>query len=114
MKVVTTTLPAGESARATLGGRNRSLDMFFSPSDVAVVGASDTPGSVDRALLSNLTADPFGGVVFPVNPKRQSVLGLQAYPSVAALPTRVQLAVVATPAATVPSVIRECVDAGSP
>jgi len=63
-----------ESAHDILRGRNRSLGMFFSPALVAVIGASEAPGSVGRAILSNLISHPFGGVVYPVNPKRTSVL----------------------------------------
>ncbi|HKS95369.1 MAG TPA: acetate--CoA ligase family protein, partial [Terriglobia bacterium] len=57
-------------------------------------------------------SNPFGGTVFPVNPKRPSILGIKAYPSVASVPEKIDLAVVVTPAATVPGVISECADAG--
>lgn len=88
------------------------LDPFFSPKNVAVIGATETQGSVGRTLLWNLVSHPFGGTVFPVNPKRPSVLGIKAYASIAAVPEKVDLAVVVTPAATVPGVIGQCVDAG--
>jgi acetyltransferase len=88
------------------------LDPFFSPRNVAVIGATETQGSVGRTLLWNLVSHPFGGTVFPVNPKRPSVLGIKAYASIAAVPEKVDLAVVVTPAATVPGVIGQCVDAG--
>jgi acetyltransferase len=81
---------------------------------VAVIGATETAGSVGRTLLSNLLATPFGGTVFPVNPKRASVLGVQSYPDIHSVPVRVDLAVVVTPAATVPGIIGECVAAGVP
>jgi acetyltransferase len=58
-----------------------------------------------------LLASPFGGAVFPVNPKRTSVLGIRAYPNIASVPDPVDLAVIVTPAKTVPGVIRECVNA---
>ncbi|HEY7680547.1 MAG TPA: CoA-binding protein, partial [Terriglobia bacterium] len=86
--------------------------MFFSPTSVAVIGASETPGSVGRAILANLTSHPFGGVVFPVNPKRRSVLGIRAYPNIREAPESVDLAVIATPAAAVPAVVHDCVEAG--
>src|SRR5919199_5457857 len=89
-------------------GRQQSLDAIFSPANVAVVGATEAQGSVGRTLLWNLVSNPFGGTVFPVNPKRPSVLGIKAYPTIAAVPERVDLAVIATPAQTVPDVIREC------
>jgi acetyltransferase len=62
--------------------------------------------------LWNLISTPFGGTVFPVNPKRPSVLGIQAYPNLSALPAPADLAVIATPAPSVPAVIAECVRAG--
>src|SRR5262245_65430042 len=77
--------------------RQRPLDVFFSPKTVAVVGATENPGSVGRTLLWNLVTSPFGGTVYPVNPKRPSVLGIKAYPSVSAIPEQVDLAVIVTP-----------------
>jgi acetyltransferase len=79
---------------------------------VAVVGATDKAGSVGRTLLWNLISSPFGGPVFPVNPKRSSVLGIKAYPSVSAIPDAVDLAVVVTPAPSVPDVMADCVAKG--
>jgi acetyltransferase len=84
------------------------LDVFFRPRNVAVIGATEAPGSVGRTLLWNLISSPFGGTVFPVNPKRQSVLGIKSYPSVKELPAETDLAVIATAAATVPGIVREC------
>ncbi|MBE9006525.1 bifunctional acetate--CoA ligase family protein/GNAT family N-acetyltransferase [Fortiea sp. LEGE XX443] len=88
------------------------LDAIFAPQTVAVIGASETAGSVGRTLLWNLISNPFGGTVFPVNPKRHSVLGIKAYPKISDIPEVVDLAVIATPASTVPGIIAECVDAG--
>jgi acetyltransferase len=88
------------------------LDAIFAPARVAVIGATEQPGSVGRTLMWNLLTNPFGGTVFPVNPKRASVLGIKASPDLASLPERIDLAVVVTPAPTVPAVIRECVQAG--
>ncbi len=88
------------------------LDAIFSPRNVAVIGATEKLGSVGRTLLWNLISNPFGGTVFPVNPNRPSVLGIKAYPSIAAIGEAVDLAVVATPAATVPQVIAECAATG--
>jgi acetyltransferase len=59
-----------------------------------------------------LIRSPFGGTVFPVNPQRHSILGIKSYPDIAHVPEVVDLVVIATPAATVPQVIRECVAAG--
>src|SRR3954466_10737850 len=88
------------------------LDPFFSPRNVAVIGATEAEGSVGRTLLRNLINTPFGGTVFPVNPKRPSVLGIKAYPSVKYVPAKLDLAVIVTPAQVVPGVIGDCVDAG--
>ncbi|AUT00792.1 acetyl CoA synthetase subunit alpha [Nostoc sp. CENA543] len=88
------------------------LHAIFAPQSVAVIGASEKASSVGRTILWNLISSPFGGTVFPVNPKRHSVLGIKAYPSIAEIPEQVDLAVIATPAPTVPGVIAECVDAG--
>lgn len=88
------------------------LSAIFSPKNVAVIGATERQGSVGRTILWNLISSPFGGAVFPVNPTRSSVLGIRAYPNVAALPETPDLAVIVTPSHTVPGVVQECADAG--
>ena len=90
----------------------QTLDAFFRPRNVAVIGATERPGTVGRAILWNLMSSPFGGAVLPINPKRSSVLGIKAYPTIQEANGPVDLAVIATPAETVPGVISECVDAG--
>ena len=94
------------------GEKLNPLDAIFAPQSVAVIGASEKAGSVGRTILWNLISSPFGGTVFPVNPKRHSVLGIKAYPAIAAIPEAVDLAIIATPAPTVPGIISDCVDAG--
>ena len=101
-----------DSAHDVLHYERRALDTIFAPRNVAVIGATETPGSVGRTLVWNLITSPFGGTVFPVNLKRPSVLGIKAYPSISAVPEPVELAVVVTPAQTVPDIIGECVAAG--
>jgi acetyltransferase len=101
--------PAHERTRPAGGS---PLDPFFAPRTVAVIGASERPGSVGRALLENLRGFP--GRVFAVNPQRASVLGAPAFPHVSAIPEPVDLAVIATPAPTIPGLVRECVAAGIP
>ena len=101
-----------DRAGQILGHAGGPLDPFFSPRSVAVVGATESPGKVGRTLLWNLISSPFGGTVFPVNPKRRSVLGLKAYASVSDLPDPADLAVIVTPAPTVPKVVEECAEAG--
>ncbi|MGO9892739.1 MAG: GNAT family N-acetyltransferase [Bryobacteraceae bacterium] len=90
----------------------RPLDVFFSPKTVAVIGATETPNSVGRTLLWNLLTSPFGGTVYPVNPKRPNVLGVKAYASVGDIPEEVDLAVIVTPPPSIPGLIRQCGDAG--
>ncbi len=93
-------------------GRRAPLSGFFRPRNVAVIGATEDHTGVGRSIVANLIATPFGGSVFPVNPKRATVLGLPCYPNVGAIPSALDLAVIATPARTVPGVVQECVAAG--
>ena len=92
--------------------RKQPLDVFFSPKTVAVIGATENPGTVGRTVLWNLVTSPFGGTVYPVNPKRPSVLGVKAYPSVSDIPESVDLAVIITPPASIPGLIKECGENG--
>jgi acetyltransferase len=98
---------AGKSA-----GHRAPLDGFFRPRNVAVIGATEDPKGVGRSVVANLKATSFGGSIYPVNPKRATVLDLPCYPSVGDVPARIDLAVIATPAHTVPAVVKECVEAG--
>jgi acetyltransferase len=86
--------------------------VFFSPKTVAVIGATENPNSVGRTLLWNLVTSPFGGTVYPVNPKRPNVLGIKAYKSVSEIPEQVDLAVVITPPPSIPGIIKECGECG--
>jgi acetyltransferase len=94
--------------------QQQPLAPFFRPRNVAVIGATEAPGSVGRTILRNLINSPFGGTVFPVNPKRASVMGIKAYPTIADVPAEVDLAVIVTPAATVPGLIASCAAARVP
>ena len=106
------TLPAQDRAHDVLRSEGHPLDAIFAPHSVAVIGASDRAGSVGRAVLWSLVSSPFGGTVYPISDKRSSVLGIKAYKNVADLPESVDLAVVVTPAATVPGIIGDCVETG--
>ena len=92
--------------------RKQPLDVFFSPKTVAVIGATENPGTVGRTVLWNLVTSPFGGTVYPVNPKRPSVLGVKAYASISDIPEQVDLAVIVTPPPSIPGLIRECGENG--
>ncbi|MEM2105039.1 MAG: bifunctional acetate--CoA ligase family protein/GNAT family N-acetyltransferase [Candidatus Bathyarchaeia archaeon] len=89
-----------------------NLDKIFNPKSVAVIGASDKEGSVGAKLLRNLVGVGYQGVVYPVNPFKSTVLGIKAYPSVLKIPWRVDLAIIATPAHTIPQIMEECGKAG--
>ena len=104
--------PAQDKAHDVLRSEGHPLDAIFIPHSVAVIGATDRPGSVGRAVLWSLVSSPFGGTVYPVSEKRASVLGIKAYRSVEEIPETVDLAVIVTPADTVPGVIAQCVAAG--
>jgi len=103
-------------------GADRTLDVLhferdalraiFAPNSVAVIGATEKEGRVGRTVLWNLISNPFGGTVYPVNKRHKQVLGIKAYPNVARVPEPIDLAVIVTPAATVPGVVSECVAAG--
>jgi len=99
------TTPQTQSERPS---RRRPMDAIFTPRNVAVIGATETENAVGRTILWNLIASPFGGTVFPVNPKRASVLGIKAYPSIAEVPAKIDLAVIVTPAAAVPGLVAQC------
>src|SRR5580658_9065280 len=88
------------------------LDVFFAPKTVAVIGATETANTVGRTILWNLVTSPFGGTVFPVNPKRPSVLGVKAYKHISEVPEPVDLAVIVTPAASVPGIMHDCAAQG--
>ncbi|MBN8634219.1 MAG: bifunctional acetate--CoA ligase family protein/GNAT family N-acetyltransferase [Anaerolineae bacterium] len=92
----------------TLPSAAQGLNAIFAPKNVAVIGATERAGSVGRTILWNLISSPFGGTIYPVNPTRNSILGIRAYPNLAALPEQVDLAVIVTPARSVPNVMREC------
>lgn len=74
-----------------------ALDRFLRPKSVAIVGASDKPGALGATILTNLERNGYAGAVYPVNPKRDEIMGKQCYPSVDALPEGVDVAVLAIP-----------------
>jgi acetyltransferase len=104
--------PAHDRAHDVLRSEGHPLDAIFVPHNVAVIGATERQGSIGRAVLWSLVSSPFGGTVYPVSEKRSSVLGIKAFRRIDEIPEPVDLAVVVTPAVTVPDIISECVDAG--
>jgi acetyltransferase len=93
-------------------GPQHPLDVFFAPQSVAVFGATETPGSAGRALMANLIKSPFGGTIYPIDPSRTGTLGIRAYPRLADVPESIELAMIVTPAPTVPDILGECAAAG--
>jgi acetyltransferase len=83
----------------------RNLEALFAPRTVAVVGASDRAGSVGALVMRNLRLGGFQGPVWPINARHSTVAGQQAWPDVESLPGVPDLAVVCTPAPTVPEVV---------
>jgi acetyltransferase len=90
----------------------QALDAIFLPKTIAVIGAKDTFGSVGRTILLNLINSSFKGKIYPVNPKRDTVFDLKSYTSVASIPEKIDLAIIITPASTVPDLVDECVASG--
>ena len=90
----------------------RPLDPIFSPKSVAVIGATETLNSVGRTIMDNLIKGGFAGTIYPVNPKRPTVLGIKAYTSITEVPEKADLAVIITPPATVPGIVKDCGKAG--
>ena len=110
MDIVVT--PGLDPAHDVLHYGRQALDAIFAPKSVAVIGATENPGSVGRTIVWNLLSSTFGGTIYPVNPKRPSILGIKAYPSLSAVPEIVDLIVVVTPATSIPGIIKEAVDIG--
>lgn len=83
------------------------LSRLFEPSSVAVFGASERESSIGSIVFRNMKAD-FAGSLYPINPKRKEVLGERAYPSLDEIPGNIDLAVIATPARSVPGIVDAC------
>jgi len=88
------------------------LDKIFNPQRIALIGVTTNPNSVSGKILTNLVGAGFRGVVYPVNPDQEAVLGIPCYPDVKSLPRTPDLGIICTPAEKVPGVIKECGEAG--
>ena len=91
----------------------RNLESAFNPQSIAVVGASEKPGSVGTVVLNNILSGDFNGEVFPVNPKYAELRGLKCHKDVASLPKPPDISVIMTPAQTVPGIIAGLGEIGS-
>jgi acetyltransferase len=85
-----------------------NLDKIFKPKSIAVIGASDKAGSPGYRVFRNLIGSGYEGVVYPINPNRESVQGVHAYKTITELPKVVDLAIIITPAITVPDILEQC------
>ncbi|HEY5845986.1 MAG TPA: GNAT family N-acetyltransferase, partial [Microlunatus sp.] len=110
------TLPGDAAVAASLSreraAERQSLRPLFTPSAVAVVGASRNPGAVGHEVVRALQAAGFRGRIYPVNPAAGSIAGLPATASVQDIREPIDLAVIAVPAAAVATVVAECATAG--
>jgi len=91
---------------------SHSLDKFFHPKSVVIVGASATPHKPGNDVIRNIQANGFPGTMYLVNPKGEEILGLKVYPTVKQIPEPVDLAVIILPAAANPQAIRDCAARG--
>ncbi len=85
-----------------------SLNEFFNPKSIAIIGASRTPGKIGYTILENLK-NSFNGKIYPINPNAKEILGLTTYPSVLNVKEKIDLAIVVVPAEIVKNVVKECV-----
>ncbi len=85
-----------------------SLDKMFKPKSIAVIGATDKVGKTGYRIFRNLIGSGYDGVVYPVNPTKESVQGVAAYKSVDEIPKAVDLAIIVTPANIVCDVVEQC------
>jgi len=90
----------------------RKLDKILNPKRIAIIGISINPNNVSGKVLNNLVGGGFRGVVYPVNPQYEAVLGIQCYPDIKSVPKTPDLAVICTSAKEVPEMVRQCGEAG--
>ena len=90
-----------------------TMKAFFEPGSVAIIGASDSAGSVGRSVLENLLAGSQERKLYPINPRKEELLGIRAYPSIAALPETPDLAIIALRADAVAGQVEACGEKGT-
>ena len=84
------------------------LKPLFAPKSVAVFGASDQADSVGRIVFHNMLQSGYQGALYPINPNHKTIQGKEAYASISLIQDEVDLAIIATPPATVPDIIEQC------
>jgi len=90
----------------------RNLDKIFKPYRIAVIGVSPNPKGVGGKILANLVGGGFRGVVYPVNPLQEAVMGIPCYPDLASLPRTPDLGIICSDPARVPDYVSQCGEAG--
>ncbi len=85
-----------------------SMEAMFNPGSVAVIGASDNPGKLGSHVMKSLTRGRYPGRIYPINPGKDQILGIKAYPSLLQVPESVDLSIIVLPSDQVPRVIKEC------
>ena len=91
---------------------SKNMEMFFTPQSVALVGASATQGKIGNSVLDSLAKHDYKGKVFPINPKQEEILGIKCYPSISAIPEKVDLVVVCVDLSVTPPILEECAKKG--
>ena len=89
-----------------------SLHGFLAPDSIAIVGASADPTKRGYKAMVGLLNDGYQGTIYPINPKADEILGIKAYPSVTELPAAADMALICTPAKTIPSLLHQCGENG--
>lgn len=84
------------------------LEYFISPKSIAIIGASRSPEKVGYQILKNLQDSGYLGRIFPVNPNAEEILGFNCYPTIADIPSAIDLAVIVVPAKIVPAILETC------
>ncbi|MBL0717506.1 MAG: bifunctional acetate--CoA ligase family protein/GNAT family N-acetyltransferase [Desulfosarcina sp.] len=86
-----------------------NINRMFQPKSVAVVGASEKPGSIGNALMRKLMKSEFSGNVYPINPNHKTIYTHHAYPSIQDINASIDLVIISTPIVTAPQIIKNCV-----
>lgn len=106
--------PGAAAALDPAPADTRNMDKFFQPQNVALIGASTTPGKIGNAVADSLINHDFKGRVFPITRGGKNVFGLDSYENLADIPEKIDLAVVVVGLALVPQILDQCRDLGIP
>ncbi|MEI6846340.1 MAG: CoA-binding protein, partial [Candidatus Firestonebacteria bacterium] len=85
-----------------------NADKVFYPKSIALVGASTKEGTLSRTILTNLIEGGYKGIIYPVNPKAESIMGVKCYPTITSIPDEIDLAVIVIPSNYIPASLEEC------